>query len=176
MFRRNVRWTFHRDTYAIDVPGFQGAEPSGKFRNSPKAGSGAERLATLRNLPVISPPLNRHPPSHIFHPTLSDQNGDDSGLVVQELTVEEKEKLPFHRFSLSETGCSSITPIRSIGQSYAVSGTLFFSSPCLFNPPICQRFSVIFSCYFCLSFSGSLSISAKRHNNSSRKHSTDLYQ
>jgi len=107
---------------------------------------------------------------------LSDQNGDDSGLVVQELTVEEKEKLPFHRFSLSETGCSCITPIRSIGQSYAVSGTLFFSSPCLFNPPICQRFSVIFSCYFCLSFSGSLSISAKRHNNSSRKHSTDLYQ
>ena len=43
--------------------------------------------------------------------------------------------------------------MRSIGQSCAVSGTLFFSSPCLFNPPICQRFSVIFSCYFCLSFS-----------------------
>ena len=58
MFRRNVRWTFRRNTYAIDVPGFQGAEPSGKFRNSPKAVSGAEWLATLRNLPVISPPLN----------------------------------------------------------------------------------------------------------------------
>ena len=76
----------------------------------------------------------------------------------------------FDRFSLSETGCSCITPMRSIGQSCAVSGTLFFSSPCLFNPPICQRFSVIFSCYFCLSFSGSLSISAKRHKNSSHKH------
>ena len=35
--------------------------------------------------------------------------------------------------------------MRSIGQSCAVSGTLFFSSPCLFNPPICQRFSVIFA-------------------------------
>lgn len=46
-------------------------------------------------LPVISPPLNRHPPSHIFHLTLSDQNGDDGGFVVQELTVEEREKLPF---------------------------------------------------------------------------------
>ena len=92
MFRRNVRWTFRRNTYAIDVPGFQGAEPSGKFRNSPKAGSGAEWLATLRNLPVISPPLNQHPPSHIFHPTLSDQNGDDGGFVVQGQTVEEIEK------------------------------------------------------------------------------------
>ena len=28
-------------TATIGVPGFQGAEPSGKFRNSPKAGSGA---------------------------------------------------------------------------------------------------------------------------------------
>ena len=154
MFRRNVRWTFRRNTYAIDVPGFQGADAHGKFRNSPKAGSGAEWLATLRNLPVISPPLNRHVPSHIFHPTLSDQNGDDSGLVVQELTVEEKEKLPFHRFSLSETGCSCITPMQRIGQSCAVSGTLFFSSPCLFNPPICQRFSIgkdqwnVYDCYY----------------------------
>ena len=66
MFRRNVRWTFRRNTYAIDVPGFQGAEPSGKFRNSPKAGSGAEWLATLRNLPVISPPLNQHQVSNIL--------------------------------------------------------------------------------------------------------------
>ena len=77
----------------IGVPGFQGAEPSGKFRNSPKAGSGAEWLATLRNLPAISPPLNRHPPGNIFHPTLSNPNGDDGGFVVQELTAEEREKL-----------------------------------------------------------------------------------
>ena len=76
----------------------------------------------------------------------------------------------FHRFFLSETGWSCTTPMRSIGQSCAVSGTLFFSSPCLFNSPICQRFSVVFSCYFCLSFSGSLSISAKKHKNSSHKH------
>ncbi len=32
----------------------------------------------------------------------------------------------FDRFSLSETGCSCITPMRSIGQSCAVSGTLYF--------------------------------------------------
>ena len=76
----------------------------------------------------------------------------------------------FDRFSLSETGCSCITPMQRIGQSCAVSGTLFFSSPCLFNPPIYQRFSVILSYYFCLSFSGSLPISAKRHKNSSHKH------
>ena len=93
MFRRNVLWTFLRDTYAIDVPGFQGAEPSGKFRNSPKADSGAEWLATLRNLPVISPPLNQHQTSNIFSTALSNLNGDDGGFVVQELTVKEREKL-----------------------------------------------------------------------------------
>ena len=75
--------------------GSKGQMPHGKFRNSPKAGSGAEWLATLRNLPGISPPLNRHPPSHIFRPTLSDQDGDDGGFVVQGQTVEEMEKLPF---------------------------------------------------------------------------------
>ena len=32
----------------------------------------------------------------------------------------------FDWFSLSETGCSCITPMRSIGQSCAVSGTLYF--------------------------------------------------
>ena len=95
MFRRNVRWTFRRNTYAIDVPGFQGAEPSGKFRNSPKAGSGAEWLATLRNLPVISPPLNRYQPSNISPTALSTLNVDDGGFVVQGQTVEEMEKLPF---------------------------------------------------------------------------------
>jgi len=77
------------------VPGFQGAEPSGKFRNSPKAGSGAEWLATLRNLPVISPLLKQHQPSNIFPTALSNLNGDDGGFVVQGQTVEEIEKLPF---------------------------------------------------------------------------------
>ena len=86
----NVQWTL-----ALCGPEQSGDVPSGKFRNSPKAGSGAEWLATLRNLPVIFPPLNRHPPSHIFPPTLSDQNGDDGGFVVQGQTVEEIEKLPF---------------------------------------------------------------------------------
>ena len=174
MFRRNVRWTFRRNTYAIDVPGFQGAEPSGKFRNSPKAGSGAEWLATLRNLPVISPPLNRHPPSHIS--TLRYQIKMEMTVVLwcRDRLWKKWKSSHFDRFSLSETGCSCITPMRSIGQSCAVSGTLFFSSPCLFHPPICQRFSVIFSCYFCLSFSGSLSISAKRHKNSSHKHFSNL--
>ena len=76
----------------------------------------------------------------------------------------------FDRFSLSETGCSCITPMRSIGQACAVSGTLYLFFACLFNPPICQRLSVIFFRNFCLSFSGSLSISAKRPKNSSHKH------
>ena len=165
----NVQWTL-----ALCGPEQSGDVPSGKFRNSPKAGSGAEWLATLRNLPVISPPLNRHPPSHIFHPTLSDQNGDDGGFVVQGQTVEENGKSShFDRFSLSETGCSCSTPMRSIGQSCAVSGTLFFSSPCLFNPPICQRLFCYIFLLFLSSFSGSLSISAKRHKNSSHKHSSN---
>ena len=77
------------------MPGFQGAEPSGKFRNSPKAGSGAEWLATLRNLPVSSPPLNQNQANNIFPTALSTQNGDDGGFVVQGQTVEEMEKLPF---------------------------------------------------------------------------------
>ena len=68
MFRRNVRWTFRRNTYAIDVPGFQGAEPSGKFRNSPKAGSGAEWLATLRNLPCHLPTTEPTPTKPYFPP------------------------------------------------------------------------------------------------------------
>ena len=51
----------------------------------------------------------------------------------------------FDRFSLSETGCSCITPMRSIGQSCAVSGTLFFSSPCLFNHPSANAFLLYFS-------------------------------
>ena len=73
--------------------GVPGAEPSGKFRNSPKAGSGAEWLATLRNLPVSSPPLNQNQANNIFPTALSTQNGDDGGFVVQELTVKEREQL-----------------------------------------------------------------------------------
>lgn len=128
--------------------------------------SGLPLCGTCLSSPHYKPILTKQ---H-FPTALSTLNGDDGGFVVQELTVEKEKSSPFDRFSLSETGCSCITPMRSIGQSCAVTGTLFFSSSCLFNPPICQRFSVIFSCYFCLSFSGSLSISAKRHKNSSHKH------
>ena len=171
MFRRNVRWTFRRDTYAIDVPGFQGAEPSGKFRNSPKAGSGAEWLATLRNLPVISPPLNRHPPSHIFHPTLSDQNGDDGGFVVQELPVEERDKLPFPQIFAF---WNRLVMYHSDAKYRTIMCRIRHSMPflCLTYAVnyISQSLSVIFSCYFCLSFSESLSGSAERHKNSSHKH------
>ena len=81
----------------------------------------------------------------------------------------------FHRFSLSETGCSCITPMRSIGQSCAVSGTLYLFFACL-PPLISKHLSAIFLCYFCLSFSESLSSSAKRHKNSSHEHSTDFHQ
>ena len=45
---------------------------------------------------------------------------------MQELTVEEIKNSTFHRFFLSETGWSCTTPMRSIGQSCAVSGTLCF--------------------------------------------------
>ena len=104
MFCRNVRWTFRRDTYAIDVPGFQGAEPSGKFRNSPKAGSGAEWLATLRNLPVISPPLSQTLLISFLLHAIPNFDRDDSGFVVQKQTVEEIEKLPFPQIFSSEAG------------------------------------------------------------------------
>ena len=126
MFRRNVRWTFRRNTYAIDVPGFQGAEPSGKFRSSPKAGSGAEWLATLRNLPVISPLLNQHQVSNI--PSLRYQTKLEMTVVLwcrNRLLKNRMAPLP-HRLSISETGWSCTTPMRSIGQSCAVSGTLYF--------------------------------------------------
>ena len=86
----NVQWTL-----ALCGPEQSGDVPSGKFRNSPKAGSGAEWLATLRNLPVISPPLNRYQPSNISPTALSTLNVDDGGFVVQGQTVEEIEKLPF---------------------------------------------------------------------------------
>ena len=109
--------------------GSKGQMPHGKFRNSLKAGSGAEWLATLRNLPVISPPLNRHPPSHIFHPTLSDQNGDDGGFVVCGKAVDGSWNTPPCRvFHISGADFSHATPVRSIGQSCAVSGTPFFSA------------------------------------------------
>ena len=67
----------------IGVPGFQGAEPSGKFRNSPKAGSGAEWPATLRNLPVISPPLSQPLLISFLLHAIPNFDRDDSGFVVQ---------------------------------------------------------------------------------------------
>ena len=170
MFRRNVRWTFRRNTYAIDVPGFQGAEPSGKFRNSPKAGSGAEWLATLRNLPVIFPLLNRYQPSNISTLHYQIQMEMTVGLWCRSRLRKKKKSSTFHRFSLSETGWSCTTPMRSIGQSCAVSGTLYLFFACLYTPLICKHLSAIFPCYFCLSFSELLSISAERHKNSSHEH------
>ena len=41
---------------------------------------------------------------------------------------------------------------------------------------ICKCLSAIFRCYFCFSFSESLSISAEKHKNSSHEHFTDFYQ
>ena len=74
---------------------FSGGEMTGKFRKVASHYAPEPAFGLFLNLPVISPPLNRHPPSHIFHPTLSDQNGDDGGFVVQGQTVEDIEKLPF---------------------------------------------------------------------------------
>lgn len=116
----NVQWTL-----ALCGPEQSEDVPSGKFRNSPKAGSGAEWLATLRNLPVISPPLIQHQSSSIFPSVLSNPNQDDSGFVVQEQTVKKRKKLHFLQLFLSETGWSCTTPIRSIGQSCSLSGTLY---------------------------------------------------
>ena len=95
---------------------------------------------------------------------------------MQELTVEEIKNSTFHRFFLSETGWSCTTPMRSIGQSCAVSGTLYLFFACLYTSLICKHLSAIFLCYFCLSFSKSLSCSVKRHKNSSHKHSADFHQ
>ena len=41
---------------------------------------------------------------------------------------------------------------------------------------ICKCLSAIFRCYFCFSFSESLSISAEKHKNSSHEPFTDFYQ
>ena len=41
---------------------------------------------------------------------------------------------------------------------------------------ICKCLSAIFRCYFCFSFSESLSISAEKHKNSSHERFTDFYQ
>ena len=92
------------------------------------------------------------------------------GLWCRSRLRKKKKSSHFDRFSLSETGCSCITPMRSIGQSCAVSGTLYLFFACLYTPLICKHLSAIFPCYFCLSFSELLSISAERHKNSSHEH------
>ncbi len=80
---------------------------------------------------------------------------------MREKTVEENENTPLYRvFQLSGTGFSHTTPMRSTGQSCAVSGTPS-------SLPALQRSSPPFSCYFCISFSNSLSFSAAKHKNSS---------
>ena len=92
------------------------------------------------------------------------------GLWCRSRLRKKKKSSTFHRFSLSETGWSCTTPMRSIGQSCAVSGTLYLFFACLYTPLICKHLSAIFPCYFCLSFSELLSISAERHKNSSHEH------
>jgi len=77
------------------VPGFQGQSLLASLGTAQRLAPVQSGLPLCETCPVISPPLNRHPPSHIFHPTLSDQTGDDGGFVVQGQTVEEREKLPF---------------------------------------------------------------------------------
>lgn len=150
MFRWNVQWTFHRNTYAIDVPGFQGAEPSGKFRNSPKAGSGAEWLATLRNLPVISPPLSQPLLISFLLHAIPNFDRDDSGFVVQKQTVEEIEKLPFPQIFSSR---SELIMHHSDAKYRTIMCRIRHSVFSLFHAhktsPIHQRISVIVPCYFC---------------------------
>ena len=170
MFRRNVRWTFRRNTYAIDVPGFQGQSPLASLGT-------AQRLAPVQSdLPLcetcLSSPHHWTDTHQAIFSTLHYQIKMEMTVVLwcRDRLWKKEKSSHFDRFSLSETGCSCITPMRSIGQSCAVSGTLSLFFALLVQSPICQRFSVIFSCYFCLSFSGSLSISAKRHKNSSHKH------
>ncbi len=157
-------------TYAIDVPGFKGQSPLASLGTAQRLSCGivACHFAKLAcHLPAASTDTHQA----IFS-TLRYQIKMEMTVVLwcRDRLWKKEKSSHFDRFSLSETGCSCITPMQRIGQSCAVSGTLFFSSPCLFNPPIYQRFSVILSYYFCLSFSGSLPISAKRHKNSSHKH------
>ena len=152
MFRRNVRWTFRRNTYVIDVPGFQGAEPSGKFRNSPKAGSGAEWLATLRNLPVISPPLNQHQVSNILlcviKPKLRWQWFCGAGTDCKR-----KRKSP-HSIDFSFLKQASHAPLRcEVSDNHVPYPALYISSlPCLYNVfhlqmPLCH-ISLLFLLFF----------------------------
>lgn len=149
MFLWNVQWTFLCNTYVIDVPGFQGAEPSGKFRNSPKAGSGAEWLATLRNLPVISPPLSQPLLISFLLHAIPNFDRDDSGFVVQKQTVEEIEKLPFPQIFSSRSGLimhHSDAKYRTIMCRIRHSILSLHSAHARF--PLCLHLSVKSPCYF----------------------------
>ena len=134
MFRRNVRWTFRRNTYAIDVPGFQGAEPSGKFRSSPKAGSGAEWLATLRNLPVISPPLNRYHLSNFIPTVVSTPTFRWQWFCGAGTDCNRKRKSP-HSIDFSFLKQAGHAPLRcEVSDNHVPYPALYISSlPCLYN-------------------------------------------
>ena len=82
---------------------------------------------------------------------------DDGGFVVWGKTVEEIRITPLCRvFQLSGTGFSHTSPVRSTGQSYAVSGIPSFSDILLLT--------------FCYIASNPLSFSATKHKNSSHNH------
>ena len=165
----NVQWTL-----ALCGPEQSGDVPSGKFRNSPKAGSGAEWLATLRNLPVISPPLNRHHLSNFIPTVLSPPKYRWRWFCDAGTDCGRKRKSPhsIDFFFLKQAGHA---PLRcEVSDNHVPYPALYsFLRLACSIPPSANAFLLyfpVFSCYFCLSFSGSLSISAKRHKNSSHKH------
>jgi len=157
--------------------GSKGRTPSGKFRNSPKAGSGAEWPATLRNLPVISPPLSQPLLISFLLHAIPNFDRDDSGFCGAEADCRGNRKAPLSTNFLFPKQ-ADYAPLRCgvIGQLCAVSGTLIFFSHAYAAFPGCQRFSVIISHYFCFFSSQPFSFSDERHKNNSHKHFPDSHQ
>ena len=144
----NVQWTL-----ALCGPEQSGDVPSGKFRNSPKAGSGAEWLATLRNLPVISPPLNRHHLSNFIPTVLSPPKYRWRWFCDAGTDCGRKRKSPhsIDFFFLKQAGHA---PLRcEVSDNHVPYPALYISSlPCLYNVfhlqmPLCH-ISLLFLLFF----------------------------
>ena len=131
--------------------GSKGQTPHGKFRNSPKAGSGAEWLATLRNLPVIC----RHSKDFLYDSSCGIfQNKKRLMMVVLwcgERLWRKSGLLPFAEYS-SFLEQAFHTPLRCEVPDY-----LYHRSH-----------------YFCHITSEPLSFSATKHKNNSHKHFPDF--
>ena len=80
----NSSTSFSTCAYAIDVPGFTGRRPLASLKEQPKGWLRCIVACRFARTCLSSSHhwIDTHQ-SHIFHPTLSDQNGDDGGFVVR---------------------------------------------------------------------------------------------